>query len=68
MKTFYKYIGLTKRKKSKKVVASGTDSVNNSRGGMDNDFGKSGKDDKQQNKNSNIGKSSQSGGNSGGPG
>ena len=68
MKTFYKYIGLTKRKKSKKVVASGTDSGNNSRGGMDNDFGKSGKDDKQQNKNSKIGKSSQSGGNSGGPG
>jgi len=68
MKTFYKYIGLTKRKKSKKVVASGNDSGNNSRGGMDNDFGKSGKDDKQQNKNSKLGKSSQSGGNTGGPG
>ena len=68
MKTFYKYIGLTKRKKSKKVVASGNDSGNNSRGGMDNDFGKSGKDDKQQNKNSKLGKSSQSVGNTGGPG
>ena len=64
MKSLYKYVGLIKRKKSKKIVPSGTNSKNtesSSRDDRDKYFGKSGKDDNQQNKNSKKGLANQSG-------
>ena len=64
MKTLYKYVGLIKRKKSKKIVPPGTnskDTESGSRDDRDKSFGKSGKEDNQQNKNSKKGVANQSG-------